>query len=81
MLRFPHFPDYRLIDGGKVVSPTRRPLFTPRNIPRIFMVIGRVKIVCNERDIRINVSHKKGIHLDKSPVKDLNGKYSRGSYE
>jgi hypothetical protein len=28
MLRFPHF-----IDGGKVVSPTRRPPFTPKNIP------------------------------------------------
>jgi hypothetical protein len=25
--------DNRLIDGGKVVSPTRRPLFTPRKIP------------------------------------------------
>jgi hypothetical protein len=29
------FSDIRLIDGGKVVSPTRRPLFffTPRKIP------------------------------------------------
>jgi hypothetical protein len=26
------FSDIRLIDGGKVVSPTRRPLFTPRKI-------------------------------------------------
>jgi hypothetical protein len=25
--------DSRLIDGGKGVSPTRRPLFTPRKIP------------------------------------------------
>jgi hypothetical protein len=25
--------DIRLTDGGKVVSPTRRPLFTPRKIP------------------------------------------------
>jgi hypothetical protein len=24
------FSDIRLIDGGKVVSPTRRPLFTPQ---------------------------------------------------
>jgi hypothetical protein len=24
--------DIRLIDGGKVVSPTRRPLFTPKKI-------------------------------------------------
>jgi hypothetical protein len=30
----PTFSDIRLIDGGKVVSPTRRPLFTPTNIPR-----------------------------------------------
>jgi hypothetical protein len=27
------FSDIRHIDGGKVVSPTRRPLFTPRKIP------------------------------------------------
>jgi hypothetical protein len=26
----PIFSDIRLIDGGKVVSPMRRPLFTPR---------------------------------------------------
>jgi hypothetical protein len=29
----PTFSDIRLIDGGKVVSPTPRPLFTPRKIP------------------------------------------------
>jgi hypothetical protein len=29
-LRFPHFLDNRLIDGGKAVSLTRRPLFTPQ---------------------------------------------------
>jgi hypothetical protein len=29
----PTFSDIGLIDGGKVVSPTRRPLFTPRKIP------------------------------------------------
>jgi hypothetical protein len=30
----PTFSDIRLIDSGKVVvSPTRRPLFTPRNFP------------------------------------------------
>jgi hypothetical protein len=29
----PTFSDIRLEDGGKVVSPTRRPLFTPRKIP------------------------------------------------
>jgi hypothetical protein len=28
----PTFSDIRLINGGKVVSPTRRPLFTPREI-------------------------------------------------
>jgi hypothetical protein len=28
-LRLPHYLDKRLIDGGKVVSPTRRPHFTP----------------------------------------------------
>jgi hypothetical protein len=29
----PTFSDIRLIDGGKVVSATRRPTFTPRKIP------------------------------------------------
>jgi hypothetical protein len=29
----PTFSDIRLIDDGKVVSPTRRPLFTPRTFP------------------------------------------------
>jgi hypothetical protein len=29
----PTFSDIRLIDGVKVVSPTRRPIFTPRKIP------------------------------------------------
>jgi hypothetical protein len=28
----PTFSDIRLIDGGKVLSPMRRPLFTPRKI-------------------------------------------------
>jgi hypothetical protein len=28
----PTFSDIQLTDGGKVVSPTRRPLFTPRKI-------------------------------------------------
>jgi hypothetical protein len=28
--RLPHFLDSRLVDGGKVVSLTRRPLFTPQ---------------------------------------------------
>jgi hypothetical protein len=29
----PTFSDIWLIDGGEVISPTRRPLFTPRKIP------------------------------------------------
>jgi hypothetical protein len=33
MLRFPHFLDNRLINGGKFVSPTRRLPFTLKNIP------------------------------------------------
>jgi hypothetical protein len=37
MLRFPHFLDNRLIDGGKVVSLTPRQPFTPKNFPRIFL--------------------------------------------
>jgi hypothetical protein len=43
MLRFPYFLDNRLIDVGNVVSPTRRPLFTPKNIPRIFLVLISVR--------------------------------------
>jgi hypothetical protein len=30
--RFPHFLDIRLTDGGEVVSLTRRPPFTPKEI-------------------------------------------------
>jgi hypothetical protein len=30
MLRIPHCLDNRLIDGGKVVSPTHQPYFTPQ---------------------------------------------------
>jgi hypothetical protein len=33
MSRPPHFLDNQRTDGGEVVSPTRRPPFTPRNIP------------------------------------------------
>jgi hypothetical protein len=32
-LRLPHFADSRLTEGSEVVSPTRRPAFTPRKIP------------------------------------------------
>jgi hypothetical protein len=32
-LRVPHYLDNRLKDGGKVISVTRRPPFTPRKIP------------------------------------------------
>jgi hypothetical protein len=32
-LRVPQYLDNRLIDGGKVVSLTRRPLFTPQEGP------------------------------------------------
>jgi hypothetical protein len=39
MLRFPHFIDNWLIDGGKVVSPVHKQPFTPKNIPRIFLVL------------------------------------------
>jgi hypothetical protein len=39
MLRFPYLLNNRLIDGGKVVSLTRWPPFTPKNIPRIFLVL------------------------------------------
>jgi hypothetical protein len=31
--RLPHFLDNRLTDGGKVVSLTRWPAFTPRKMP------------------------------------------------
>jgi hypothetical protein len=43
MLRFPDFVDNWLIDGGKSVSVTRRPPFTPKNIPRIFLVLISVR--------------------------------------
>jgi hypothetical protein len=38
----PTFSNIRLIDGGKVVSTTRRPLFTPRAIVRL-SGLGKLK--------------------------------------
>jgi hypothetical protein len=38
--RLPHFLDNRLTDGGEVVSPTRRPPFTP---PGRFLVLISVR--------------------------------------
>jgi hypothetical protein len=35
----PTFSDIRLIDGGKVVSPTRRPLFTPQELYNLYKEI------------------------------------------
>jgi hypothetical protein len=42
MLRLPHFLDNRLTDGGEVVRLTRRPPFTPRNIPGTHSLRGWV---------------------------------------
>jgi hypothetical protein len=53
MLRIPHFLDNRLIDGDKIVSFTRRPPFTPKNIPRIFLVH---KILVQKLNIFFNYS-------------------------
>jgi hypothetical protein len=42
MLRIPHCLDNRLIDGGKFVSPTHRPHFTPQKhyfMPLILMSV------------------------------------------
>jgi hypothetical protein len=35
--RLPHLLENRLTDGGKVVSPTLRPPFTPRKIPGTYI--------------------------------------------
>jgi hypothetical protein len=47
MLRLPHFVDSRPIDGGKVVSLTRRPPFTPG----IFLVFIFVRGLVDSRSI------------------------------
>jgi hypothetical protein len=39
MLRLPNFLDSWLTDGGEIVSLKRLPPFTPKNIPRIFLVL------------------------------------------
>jgi hypothetical protein len=43
MLRFPHFLDNRLIDGGKVVILMCPPPFASKNIPRIFLGLISVR--------------------------------------
>jgi hypothetical protein len=37
MLRIPHYLNNQLIDGGKVVSPTHQPHFTPQKHYFFFM--------------------------------------------
>jgi hypothetical protein len=42
-LRLPQYLDKRLIDGGKDVSPTRRPHFTPRFVLLRFLVLSCIR--------------------------------------
>jgi hypothetical protein len=44
VLKLSHFLDNRLTDGGEVVSLTHLPPFTPRNIPRRFLVFIFVRV-------------------------------------
>jgi hypothetical protein len=44
-LRLPHYLDKWLLDGGKVVSPTRRPHF----IPRFFFFFLRFLVLISVR--------------------------------
>jgi hypothetical protein len=53
MLRFTHFLDNRLIDGGEVVSLTRRPPFTPKNISRILVLISVIGSVYPRAILRL----------------------------
>jgi hypothetical protein len=46
--RFPHFLDNRLADGGEVVSLTRRPLFTSRNIPGTHLLQAEISMASSE---------------------------------
>jgi hypothetical protein len=41
--RLPHYLDKQLTDGGKLVSPTRRPSFTPRFLFLKFLVLISVR--------------------------------------
>jgi hypothetical protein len=38
-VKVPTFSDIRLTDDGKAVSPTRRPLFTPRKFPGTHLLL------------------------------------------
>jgi hypothetical protein len=73
MLMMSHYLDNRLIDGGKVVSPTHQPHFIPRNIIILmFLVLISVRggvnprAQCDQKDY-LNLK----IHLIENRTRDL----------
>jgi hypothetical protein len=59
----PTFSDIALTDGGKVVSPMRRPLFIPRKIPGTHLCYRLSRPQGHNAGVRIRQIEKKKKHL------------------
>jgi hypothetical protein len=70
MLRLSHFLDSRLTDGGKVVSLTRRPPFTPEGR---FLVLISLRGSVDPRTVMLleGLGKLKKIHLIGTQSRDL----------
>jgi hypothetical protein len=84
MLRFPHFLDSRLTDGGKVVSLTQRPRSTPQK--RYFSASG-TRLCWKPRQpkglvwLKVLGKLKKSIHLIWCGTRDGTSMYALTNFE
>jgi hypothetical protein len=71
MLKIPHCLDNLLIDGGKVVSPTLRPHFTPQKHEFFLMFPVLISVRGPQGLVRPEGLGKLKFHLIRSRTRDL----------